>query len=52
MEELKKLYADNEKFRDYVDKFAKQFNITPEKALSYKVIQIYAQEVKRGLKNV
>lgn len=52
MEELKELYKSSDKFRDYVDKFAKQFNITPEKALSYKVIQIYAQEVKRGLKNV
>lgn len=52
MEELKELYSNNDKFRDYVDRFAEQFNLTIDKALSYRIIQIYAQEVKRGLKNV
>ena len=48
MEELRKLYKDNEKFKDYVDKYANNFDITVEKALSHKIIRIYAEEIKRG----
>lgn len=48
MEELKRLYNENEKFKDYVDKYANNFDITAEKALSHKIIRIYAEEIKRG----
>lgn len=48
MEELIKLYKNNEKFRDYVDKYANNFDITVEKALSHKIIKIYAEEISRG----
>ena len=48
MEELIKLYKNNEKFRDYVDTYANNFDITVEKALSHKIIRIYAEEIKRG----
>ena len=52
MEELRNLYKSNEKFRTYVDKYASNFGIESDKALSHKIIKIYAEEIKCGNKEV
>lgn len=52
MDELRNLYKSNEKFRTYVDKYAKNFGIESDKALSHKIIKIYAEEIKRGREDV
>ena len=52
MEELRKLYNSNEAFRTYVDRYAHNFGITVDKALSHKIIRLYAEEIKRGIKEV
>ena len=52
MEELRNLYKSSEKFRTYVDKYASNLGIEPDKALSHKIIKIYAEEIKRGNKEI
>ena len=32
-------YAINEEFREYVDKYSRDYNITPEEAIEHKIVQ-------------
>lgn len=36
--DLNKLYEDNEDFKNYIDKFCKEYGISKEKAFTHKVI--------------
>lgn len=42
-EDLKELYAENEDFRMYIDRFCRCKNITPDQALYLKEIEIVAR---------
>ena len=52
MKELRNLYNSNEVFRTYVNRYADNFGLTVDQALSHKIIKIYAEEIKRGNKEV
>ena len=49
--ELEQLYAANDRFMDYVDKYCFQHNLTLKVAFSHKVVQSYAESLLPGGKN-
>lgn len=45
----KKLYETNDDFKLYVDKYAKEFGLSIETALSHKIVQIIGEDIcERG----
>ena len=46
--ELEQLYATNDRFMDYVDKYCFKHNLTLKVAFSHKVVQSYAESLLPG----
>ena len=49
--ELEQLYATNDRFMDYVDKYCFKHNLTLKVAFSHKVVKSYAESLLLGGKN-
>ena len=49
--ELEQLYAINDRFMDYVDKYCFKHNLTLKVAFSHKVVKSYAESLLPGGKN-
>lgn len=49
--ELEQLYATNDRFMDYVDKYCFKHNLTLKVAFSHKVVKSYAESLLPGGKN-
>ena len=45
---LRNEYKDNRHFRDYVDRYCKNYGYTLEEALKHELIRLYYLEVKDG----
>lgn len=45
---LRNEYNNNRRFRDYVDKYCKNYGYTLEEALKHELIRLYYLEVKDG----
>ena len=45
---LRSEYNNNRRFRDYVDRYCKNYGYTLEEALTHELIRLYYLEVKDG----
>ena len=43
---LKDLYANNKPFKEYIDRFSKQYGLTIEEAFKHKIVQDVAEMYK------
>ena len=45
MTQFEHLYENNEEFKEYVEKYAKQHNITKETAMTHKIVKNVADQI-------
>lgn len=48
---MEELYATNEDFRGYVDRYAKHHGISPEEALKHSMVRSYAGQWEGNVEN-
>ena len=44
------MYRDTPRFKEYVDKYCKKHEITPEEAIRHEVVKSYAEQLEKNMK--